>query len=427
MSNIDPFASLPPERSVVVPTPGARGRRPAPAGPSAPVSADPTVLAAMGRPSGLNPLVAAASALLNAVPQLRVSNMPDPTGLRTALIEGIRNFEANARAANVKPEHVIAGRYVLCTFLDEAATGTPWGSSGAWARQSLLVTFHNETWGGEKFFQLLAKLAENPQAHRDLLELLYVCLAMGFKGRYHAAGGEAQLETLRERLYVMLRQSRGDAEKELSPRWRGVALQRNALLNALPLWVSGAIAALLLLAIYIGFSLSLNAKSDPVFTAIRTIRAPMTTVAAAPQPAAAPKPVERPRLATFLAPEIAQDLVAVQDLEDRSIVTIKGDGFFKSGSNRVQEEFQPLLKRIAEALNEVPGKVLITGHTDNVPARSILGATVADPARMRSEGRADAEPIAPNDTKENMAKNRRVEVTLFVTSTESRVADPSKS
>jgi type VI secretion system protein ImpK len=51
-----------------------------------------------------------------------------------------------------------------------------------WSRHSLLVTFHNETWGGEKFFQLLAKLAQNPQQHAHLLELMYYCLALGFEG-----------------------------------------------------------------------------------------------------------------------------------------------------------------------------------------------------------------------------------------------------
>jgi type VI secretion system protein ImpK len=438
MSQDDPFATLHPERSVVVPTPGRSAPRAAPTAPS-PASADRAALAGLGKTSGLNPLVAAASPLLNAVPQLRVSSLPDPAALRAALIEGVRDFETNARAANLRPEHVIAARYVLCTFLDEAATGTPWGGSGAWARQSLLVTFHNETWGGEKFFQLLAKLAENPQANRDLLELMQVCLALGFRGRYQAApNGQSQLDALHERLYLLLRQQRGESEKELSPHWRGVASRRLTVLSALPLWVAAAVAGLLLIVIYLGFSWSLNRRSDPVFSAIRAIRAPITTVAA-PAPASTSAPVAppqappAPRLAGFLAPEIEQNLVAVQDLADRSVITIKGDGFFKPGSNRVEDEFQPLLRRIAEALNSVPGKVLITGHTDNVPIRSmvfpsnwhlsqaradrvktILASTLTAPDRLNAEGRADAEPVATNDTPANQARNRRVEIALFV-------------
>ena len=65
------------------------------------------------------------------------------------------------------------------------------------------MTFHNETWGGEKFFQLLAKLAQNPQQHGWLLELMYYCLALGFEGRFRIVdNGRTQLETLKQRRYV---------------------------------------------------------------------------------------------------------------------------------------------------------------------------------------------------------------------------------
>ena len=79
-------------------------------------------------------------------------------------------------------ESIIAARYILCTFLDETAASTPWGSGGVWATDTLLVRFHNETWGGEKVFLLLSKLAEDPRRNRDLLQLIYACLALGFEG-----------------------------------------------------------------------------------------------------------------------------------------------------------------------------------------------------------------------------------------------------
>lgn len=117
----------------------------------------------------------------------------------------------------------MAGRYLLCTFLDECASSTPWGGSGAWSAQSLLVLFHNETWGGEKLFQLLGKLAENVSGNRGLLELIYAMLALGFQGRYRVLqDGRAQLATVREKLALMLRDQSGAAPPELSPRWAGV-------------------------------------------------------------------------------------------------------------------------------------------------------------------------------------------------------------
>ena len=433
MSNDDPFAAPEPDRTFLMPSPGQRAARGAlegePAAGMAGMHEPQVPVEALIPNAGLNPLIIAASPLLNAVPQLRASlTHPNPLGLRETLTQGIRAFEAKAKASGVDAQKVIAARYVLCTFLDETAASTPWGGSGVWGKQSLLVIFHNETWGGEKVFQLMAKLAENPGANRDLLELLYVVLALGFEGRYRVLdNGRSQLELLRERLLVMLRNQRGEYERELSPHWRGVEARKNVM-SMLPMWVVLAIAGLLAIGIYFGLSINLNAKSDPVYAEIQALRA-KTTVAAGPRPGnAAPKPP----LAGLLEPGIKAGLVGVGDYGDRSVITIKGDGFFEPGSATVADKVLPLLVRIGEALNSVQGSVLIAGHTDNQPIRSarfpsnwhlsqeralavqrLLGASVK-PERMKAEGRAESEPVAGNATPADRAKNRRVEITLFV-------------
>jgi type VI secretion system protein ImpK len=434
MSQDDPFAPFESDRTLIIPTPGGRTVAPQPARAHPP----PEIGHGEALPhiAGLNPLVAAANPLLDLVPQLRAMlRQSDPAGLRDNLVQGIRTFEARARAAGVPNERVIAARYVLCTLLDETAASTPWGGSGIWSKLSLLVTFHNEVFGGEKVFQLLAKLAEDPHGNRDLLEFIYAVLALGFEGRYRVIeNGRAQLDDLRERLAQLLRNQRGEYERDLSPHWQGLARKRNPLLGWLPFWSVGAVAGVLLLGLYLGLSLRLNQKSDPAFAAIQSIRikapeAPTT------RPAPVPAPAQKPRIAGFLEPEIRQGLVAVADRPDRSIVTIRGDGLFESGSATVSAKFEPLLLRIADALNTVPGQVLVTGHTDDQPIHSarfpsnwhlseeraksvlqLLASRVAPPTRLRAEGRGSNEPIAANDTRDNRARNRRVEITLLLAS-----------
>jgi type VI secretion system protein ImpK len=416
----------------MIPTPG--GRRPAQASPGA-TPREPAPAAEIPSLSGgLNPLVAAANPLLNIVAQLRGTiQHPDPSGLREFLAQNIRAFESRAKSAGVAPERVVGARYVLCTLLDETAASTPWGGSGMWGKHSLLVLFHNETWGGEKFFQLLSKLAENPAGNRDLLELMYICLAMGLEGRYRVIdNGRSQLEAVRERLLQMLRNQRGEYEHDLSGHWRGVDNRRNPVLSALPVWVVGAVCGLILLGAFLTYSFRLNQHSDPVFAAIQGVRvqAQAQPVPAVPRPAAAVP--AKPRLAGFLEPEIKAGLVAVRDEDNRSVITIRGDGLFEPGSATVSPQFEPLLRRIGEALNGVAGKVLITGHTDGQPIRSArfpsnwhlsqerarsvqqLLTTQVAAARLTAEGRADSERIAPDDTPANRSRNRRVEITLFV-------------
>ena len=423
----DPFADLGLDRTVIMPVPGGRPApgRPAPAEQRATPGEQAEVSEVASVSSGLNPLVAAANRLLNVLPQLRSSvQHPNPTALRDSLAQGVRQFEAQARTAGVPTEKIVAARYALCTLIDETATSTPLGASGAWAHQGLLALFHGETGGGEKFFQLLAKLAENPQANIDLLELMYVCLEFGFEGRYRIAeGGQRQLEAIRQRLLMIIRKQRGEYERDLSPNWHGVAGVAQRRLGWLPLWVIGAVTAVVLLGVYVGFDWSLGRASDKLAAEIAGLR-----VAAPVAPRAAPAP----RLATFLPDEIRRGLVKVDDHLDRSVVTILGDGLFKPGEATVSANDQWLLNRIADALRSVPGQVDVIGHSDNVPIRTLrfpsnwelsraraesvarLLAAGVGPGRIRADGRGDGEPVAANDTPQGRARNRRVEITLHV-------------
>ncbi len=440
----DPFAAFNSDRTVIKPSAG-RARSGAPEGMTPPPGAAAAPQAGPALPIGkeaplsldalmtasLNPLVAAAAPLLAAAPRVRTTaRHPNPAGLKDALAEGVRKFEAQARAQGLPNEQVIAARYILCTMLDESAASTPWGGSGVWSAQSLLVLFHNETWGGEKVFQLMSKLAENVEGNRNLLELLYVVLAFGFEGRYRVIdNGRAQLDSVRERLVQLLRQGRPSVEKALSPRWEGVPQQVAKLRDGLPLWVVASLLALVLALILMGLRFKLSDNAEPAFTLLAGLDAKAASVSttAPPKP-----PAAAPRLAGFLQPEIAAGLVQVQDFADRSVVTIKGDGFFEAGSAVISSEVRPLLPRIAQALSDTPGQVLIAGHTDNQPIRTLrypsnwhlsqdradavkaeLAKTVK-PERLRAEGRADSEALVDNGTPVGRAKNRRVEVTLFV-------------
>ena len=419
----DPFAQLDEQRTFIKPNPGGRaGAQRA----SAPMS-DPA--ADIGVPdTGLNPLVSLANRLLLVVTQLRATrHVVDPVALRNALAQGVRDFVAQAASAGIASERVMAARYVLCTMIDEAAADTPWGGSGVWAGNSLLAMFHNETWGGEKVFQLMARLAEKPDANRDLLELIYAALVLGFEGRYRVIdNGRAQLEAVRDKLAQILRQQRGDHSPALAQHWQGQTARRRVALSWLPLAAITALAALVLVAVHVGLSTSLSDKSDPVFGQIQGLRLPPPVLTMAQ---AAPKP----RLAQFMAPDIKAGLVAVRDEVDRSVVTIRGDGLFAPASATLIPEREALMGRIADALALVGGQVLVTGHTDSSPMRSarfpsnwhlseeragtvrnLLIARKVPAERIQAEGRADSEPLVANDTAANRTLNRRVEVTLMV-------------
>jgi type VI secretion system protein ImpK len=147
-------------------------------------------------------LVTAAAPLFIVVAQLRnmVENA-DVTALRRKIVEQLRRFEERAVHYQARGGDVSAARYVMCALMDEAVMTTPWGSASAWSDNSLLNQFHNETWGGEKVFQIVARVQQEPAKYLALLKLLDLCLLMGFEGRYRVvSGGRERLEDLREEL-----------------------------------------------------------------------------------------------------------------------------------------------------------------------------------------------------------------------------------
>ena len=161
---------------------------------------------------GPNALVDAAWELLSQVAQLKHSSGRETLqALNDRLSSAITAFEAHALHLEVDSSQVMSARYVLCSAIDEAVTTTPWGSRSDWSRTSLLSRFHNETFGGEKFFQLLERLSRDPVKHLSMLELMYLCLSMGFEGKYRVMErGGVQLETVRDALYRQIRHVRGD-------------------------------------------------------------------------------------------------------------------------------------------------------------------------------------------------------------------------
>lgn len=421
----DPFGSMDGQRTFIKPNPGgwSSGRTQIHAPPA------PAVQAVPDGPSiahGLNPLLAEANALLMLVPRLRhTRQVGDPAALRASLAQGVRDFAKAAQDRGIAPERVMAARYVLCTMIDEAASDTPWGGSGLWGRHSLLVEFHNEVFGGEKVFQLMARLAEKPDANLDLLELIYAAVSLGFEGRYRVIdGGRVQLDAVRTKLAQIIRQQRGAYPAALAEHWQATPAPVRKVLSWLPLAVAAAVSLLLLSALYAAFSWSLSGRADPVYDQIQRLRL-------APPVAPVVQPAAQPRVAQFLQPEIKAGLVAVRDEVDRSVITIRGDGLFAPASATLASDREALMKRIAEALTSIAGPVLVTGHTDNTAMRSLrfpsnwhlsderarvvreLMVRSGLPAeRVRAEGRADGEPAAPNDTAANRAVNRRVEITL---------------
>jgi len=378
-----------------------------------------------------NVLLGAANRVLALAVQLRRLHLPpemDRLGEETTLL--VREFESNALKRGASQDLAIAARYCLCTFLDESISTTPWGGGGQWDGKRLLVQFHSEAFGGEKFFVLLNRARERPHETIDLLELMHVILALGFLGRY-ASRSKTELADVREELFHTIQVTRGAPPRELSPRWRPATVGRPAMARWIPLWVVLVACAAALFGAYVLFAALLGNSVDTVTARIDAVEArpPVSSLAAPPatqQPA-----MPRALLSELLGPEQAAGLVEVYDGPDRSTVSIPGDGLFDSGKAAVRARYVGIIERIAKALNAVPGDIEISGHTDNVgsdKSNRLLSKARADAvwtlmlphlddsSRLSAKGFGADLPRESNDSPQHRAMNRRVEIALVTRS-----------
>jgi type VI secretion system protein ImpK len=378
--------------------------------------------------AGINPLLVAAGPLLALQTQLRATTAHhDRPGLQRQLLGLIGEFEESARASGVSRPQVIAARYLLCTFIDEAIAATPWGANAPTGTTSLLHEFHDEESGADKVFELLDRLGADVQANAPLLELFYVCIALGLQGRYaNLPKGRAELDEVAERLLERLRPTQLPTDgRTLSHHWAGES-RRAPSFAFVPLWIALVIGAALVLAVVMWMSSRLSRQAGPLLQQLHDVHA---SLAAAPAATAGAKP----RLAPLLADDLNAGAIEVSDGAQRSVVTLAADALFVPGTAQLQEPQRDRLRRIAQALAGLPGRVEVVGHTDDQPleslrfpsnwhlsrerAQAVAGALVEAglPAtRVRAEGRAETEPRVPNDTPAARARNRRVEVQLLL-------------
>lgn len=138
------------------------------------------------------------------------------------------------------------------------------------------------------------------------------------------------------------------------------------------------------------------------------------------------------RIRVALQEEIDNGSVSVQMEGKKIIIQILEKASFDSGMADVRVEFLPVLTKISSLIDRNSGQVTISGHTDNVPIAntrfrsnwdlSTSRAVSVAHEMLRNEailadrfvvtGHADTRPRAPNDTAENRAKNRRVEISI---------------
>jgi chemotaxis protein MotB len=134
----------------------------------------------------------------------------------------------------------------------------------------------------------------------------------------------------------------------------------------------------------------------------------------------------------MLEEEITEGLIDVETEGTNIVIRIQEKGSFPSGRANLNPDFFEVISKITEVIATTPGKIIVAGHTDNIPistrrfrsnwelssARAVtvvhamLSNAAIEEERFLVQGFADSQPLVDNDSAENRAQNRRVELLI---------------
>lgn len=394
-----------------------------------------------------NPLVRAFAALLGIAPELQRAVAPDnPDVLRTRLQDNLTHARDAAVTLGVPLTRADQGAWFVGALLDDVAINTPWGSASGWPRQPLVASMYGNVDSGSRFYDLAEELLRYPERDPQLLELVFLCLSLGFRGKHRISGasGEAEIARLRAQLARVLH-DRDTADAPLSPNWRGVEAKDEDRKFIVPIWSLALIAIALTTAIYVGLSLRLSGRGEDLFTLAGVLPPPERTAIFRPAigtpdaPALAANPLLFELLPLFAEAAPKDTAAALTGREDVSIAVVvvqsTNPELFQSAKANINDSYGPLITSIAGVITEnaeLIGSVRVVGHTDSVPVQTanpfksnqglsearakaiadLLVAAGVPAGLITSEGKAATESIADNATREGRARNRRVEIIL---------------
>ncbi len=191
-----------------------------------------------------NDLVTFAGPIFDLVLRLKAGIVSPSNELRPKIASMLDDFVRRAERYKFNHKIVSVSKFALASFIDETMLTNNFPLRSEWERNPLQLEYFGEQLAGNKFFDKLESMLQQPEVTQDAVEIYYLCMLLGFKGRYGVYEQEKLVAIMQSTADTLVKVGKIKSV-ELSPHWLSTDQPKPPAKRGLPLWAKiGAFAGL---------------------------------------------------------------------------------------------------------------------------------------------------------------------------------------
>lgn len=200
--------------------------------------------------------------------QLRATNeYGDADNLRKKIIELLDDFERKALTGGIEQAKIQASKFALVAFIDETILGSEWTNKVNWLAEPLQLKLFNCFNAGQEYFTRLEQLRQRQRENADVLELYFLCMSLGFRGKYQLEAPE-KVRLIIDELHQDLNQYLGRPPELISPNGMPNDEIVNVVKERIPVWVVVVTSFSIGLFFYVIMSYLISNDADELIASI---------------------------------------------------------------------------------------------------------------------------------------------------------------
>jgi type VI secretion system protein ImpK len=193
-----------------------------------------------------NDLVTFAGPIFDLVLRLKAGIVAPSNALRPQIASMFEDFEKRAERYRFNHKIIQVSKFALAAFVDETVLTNNFPLRDEWEKYALQLEYFGEQLAGNKFFDKLDAMLNQIEVTQDAVEIYYVCMLLGFKGRYAVYEQEKLLATMQNTANALVKIGKIKSV-DLSPNWVANDQPKPPEKRGMPVWAKiGALAGLCL-------------------------------------------------------------------------------------------------------------------------------------------------------------------------------------